>query len=282
MVSAYAIEQIQVSAFCVPSTKSVSSKHCCRRDLFTVYSQKRHEHVSQTNKIFAASTPTTSNADTSISMQSEKSTTTRFQSMLCAIALAVTTASSTSMTTEAGTAFAYIPSDYASETVTTVIQDLKSASGKNEATFNVYENIAGIITEGKGVGGMINYKGIELERGFVADEDTTIYNPGLSLLTESEKERLVEGVINARKDGLAKGQWSENNQFAYQFLKEKLDPLHTVELSGFLKIVPYYGAFLYVAVLGAQQFFRGTFQVAYIVGVAAFLLPIAVLIALGP
>ena len=157
MVSAYAIEQIQVSAFCVPSTKSVSSKHCCRRDLFTVYSQKRQEHVSQTNKIFAASTPTTSNADTSISMQSEKSTTTRFQSMLCAIALAVTTASSTSMTTEAGTAFAYIPSDYASETVTTVIQDLKSASGKNEATFNVYENIAGIITEGKGVGGMINY-----------------------------------------------------------------------------------------------------------------------------
>lgn len=52
---------------------------------------------------------------------------------------------------------AYVPTDYASETVQQTLQALKDASGNTEATFKVYENIAGIITEGKGVGGMVNY-----------------------------------------------------------------------------------------------------------------------------
>jgi len=177
---------------------------------------------------------------------------------------------------------AYIPSDYASETVQNAIQDLKAASGNVDETFKVYENIAGIITEGKGVGGQINYQGIQLERGYVADEDTTIYNPGLSLLTESEKERLVEGVIDARKAGLKTNQWSENNEYAFDFLRQKLDPFHTTELRGYLGIVPYYGAALYLAVLAVQQFFRDGFQVAYLVGVAAFFVPILGLILAGP
>lgn len=120
-----------------------------------------------------------------------------------------------------------------------------------------------------------------MDRGYVADEDTSIYNPGLTLLTESEKERLVEAVISARKDGLTKGQWSENNEFAFEFLREKLDPFHMVELSGFLKFVPFYAAILYVGVLAVQQFARGAFQIAYLVGVAAFFLPILALIAAG-
>jgi len=211
---------------------------------------------------------------------SKKSTT--LVSMSLAIALAVATVTTTTVSATTKAAYAYIPSDYASETVQKTIQDLKSASGKNDETFNVYESIATIITEGKGVGGMINFKGVELERGYVADEDTSIYNPGLSLLTESEKERLVEAVIDARKDGLAKGQWSENNEYAYGFLKGKLDPLHMVELSEFLKFVPFYGGFLYLAVLSVQQLFRDSFQKAYLVGVAAFILPILVLIATGP
>jgi hypothetical protein len=125
-------------------------------------------------------------------------------------------------------------------------------------------------------------EGIQLERGYVADEDTTVYNPGLSLLTESEKERLVEAVIDARKVGLEKGQWSENNEFAFQFLRQKLDPYHMTELGGFLKVVPFYAAFLYVGVLAVQQLARGAFQVAYLVGAAAFFLPIVALIAAGP
>ena len=53
---------------------------------------------------------------------------------------------------------AYDPSDYASETVKEVVKSLEDASGNSEATFSIYEEIAAIITEGKGVGGSINYR----------------------------------------------------------------------------------------------------------------------------
>ena len=127
-----------------------------------------------------------------------------------------------------------------------------------------------------------NIEGVELERGFISDEDTTIYNPGLTLLTESEKERLVEAMINSRKIGLTQDQWSETNEIAFQELRGKLDPFHMFELSGFLGFVPIYGAILYLAVLAVQQNARSLFPVAYMVGAAAFFLPIIVLIAAGP
>jgi hypothetical protein len=41
--------------------------------------------------------------------------------------------------------------------VQAAVQELTSASGNIDQTFKAYENIAGIITEGKGVGGMVNY-----------------------------------------------------------------------------------------------------------------------------
>ncbi|KAL3937003.1 MAG: hypothetical protein SGARI_002323 [Bacillariaceae sp.] len=200
------------------------------------------------------------------------------------LALTITTAAMNPLPVEA-----YVPSDYASETVQNVISELKSASGNVDQTFKAYENIAGIITEGKGVGGMVNYSekkkkkrmSAVSEEGYVADEDTSIYNPGLTLLTESEKERLVEAVIAARKEGLQKNQWSENNEFAFDFLREKLDPLHMVELGGFLKFAPFYAGLIYLAVLGVQQFSRDAFQIAYIVGVAAFFLPMLALVAAG-
>jgi hypothetical protein len=55
-------------------------------------------------------------------------------------------------------AVAYEDSDYASETVTAVVDSLRNAGSNAEETFKVYENIAAIITEGKGVGGSINYR----------------------------------------------------------------------------------------------------------------------------
>ena len=121
-----------------------------------------------------------------------------------------------------------------------------------------------------------------MERGYIADEDTSVYNPGLTLLTEGEKDRLVSAVIQSRKDGLSQGQWSENNEFAYEFLKFNLDPLHMTELKGYLGFVPFYAAILYLGVLGVQQFARGLFPVAYLIGVAAFAVPILGLIAAGP
>ena len=116
----------------------------------------------------------------------------------------------------------------------------------------------------------------------MADEDTSIYNPGLTLLTESEKERLVDAIVENRKVGLSTSQWSENNEYGYEFLKGSLDPLHMYELSGFLGFVPIYGAILYLGVLFVQQNLRNLFTQAYLVGVVAFFGPIIALIAAGP
>jgi hypothetical protein len=121
-----------------------------------------------------------------------------------------------------------------------------------------------------------------LNRGYVADEDTAIYNPGLTLLTESEKERIVEAVINARQTGNEANTWTSDNQVAYEFLKDKLDPLHMVELKGYLGILPFYGAIVYLGVLAVQQLARDLFQPAYLVGAALVFAPALALIAFGP
>ena len=86
----------------------------------------------------------------------------------------------------------------------------------------------------------------------------------------------------SRKEGLSKGQWSENNELAYGELKGNLDPLHMVELSGYLGVVPFYGAFLYLVVLGVQQIARDSFVPAYLVGIVAFVAPILALVVAGP
>jgi hypothetical protein len=182
------------------------------------------------------------------------------------------------------TAMAYDPTDYASETVQSTIRALKDTAGNAEATYKVYEEMNSIITEGKGVGGSINYKGVQLDRGYVADEDTSIYNPGLTLLTESEKERLVEAVILNRKVALQQHpeEWTQTNQLAFEFLRQKLDPFHVTELRGYLGVLPFYAAAIYLGVLAVQQVARDFFPAAYIVGVVAVVAPALILLALGP
>ena len=74
-----------------------------------------------------------------------------------AVSAAIVASTLTLTSLAAPPAVAYEASDYASETVTGVVSALK-ASGSNAAdTFKVFEDIAAIITEGKGVGGSINY-----------------------------------------------------------------------------------------------------------------------------
>jgi hypothetical protein len=177
-------------------------------------------------------------------------------------------------------AVAYDPSDFASETVTAAIQSLKEAQGSANSVVKAYESVAGIITEGKGIGGEINFKGVQLDRGYVADEDTAIYNPGLTLLTESEKERLVEAIVESKRASMSS--WNADTQAGFEFLREKLDPLHTYELRGYLRIVPFYGAALYLAALAVQQIARDYFPVAYIAGVVAIFAPALALILSGP
>ena len=177
---------------------------------------------------------------------------------------------------------AYEESDYASETVTTVAQQLKDSTGNVDSTFQALEDVAKIITEGKGVGGQLTYDGVKLNEGYVADEDTTIYNPGLSLLTESEKERLTTAIITNRKLSLSSNQWSENNEYAFSFLKNKLDPLHMYELGGYLKILPFWGAALYLGALFVQQNNRGIFPLVYGLCALGVFGPVIVLVASGP
>ncbi len=55
-------------------------------------------------------------------------------------------------------AIAYEDSDYASETVTAAVDALRNSGSDAAGTFKVFEDIAAIITEGKGVGGSINYR----------------------------------------------------------------------------------------------------------------------------
>lgn len=121
-----------------------------------------------------------------------------------------------------------------------------------------------------------------IDRGYISDEDTSIYNPGLTLLTESEKERITGALVESRKTAVNQNQWSENNQSAFELLRSKLDPFHTYELGGYLGILPFYAAVVYLAVLAVQQNARSIFPIAYGVGVAAIFLPAVVLIVLGP
>jgi hypothetical protein len=89
-------------------------------------------------------------------------------------------------------------------------------------------------------------------------------------------------VIGNKKANVETNTWSEKNQLAYNFLKQKLDPWHIVELKGFLAYAPVYGAILYLVSLFVQQNKRDFFPVTYLISAAAFFIPIFVLLATGP
>jgi hypothetical protein len=166
------------------------------------------------------------------------------------------------------------------DTVSAAIQSVRDSGNNVEALVKAYENIAEIITEGKGVGGAINYQGIRLDRGYIANEDTTLYNPGLTLLTESEKTRLVDAIVESRR--VVGDLWNVDTGAGFDFLREKLDPLHMYELSGYLSILPFYGAAVYLAVLVVQQVARDLFPAAYIMGAVAVFAPAVALVLIGP
>lgn len=121
-----------------------------------------------------------------------------------------------------------------------------------------------------------------VDRGYISDEDTSIYNPGLTLLTESEKERLTAAIIAAKKAAVNENQWGDNNKFAFEFLRDKLDPFHTYELRGYLGVLPSLALVVYLGVLAVQQTARNLYPVAYFGGIAILVLPAVVLIVLGP
>ena len=99
--------------------------------------------------IQSKATTTTTTKTTTTTTTTTKTTTKKSNHIVASIALI-----STLITTPT---FAFDPSDYASETVTQVIAELRNSQGKTADTFKAFEDVAAIITEGKGVGGAINY-----------------------------------------------------------------------------------------------------------------------------
>ena len=61
---------------------------------------------------------------------------------------------------------------------------------------------------------------------------------------------------------------------SYGTLKRLFDPLHVVELSGYLSILPFVGGVVYLALLGAQKFVPDLFQYVYVVGALAVFAPL--------
>ena len=94
---------------------------------------------------------------------------------------------------------------------------------------------------------------MKLDGAAIVDEDTTVYNPGPTLLSGAEKTRLVDALVDNRAAGLAASRWSEDNEDAFVFLKGALDPLHTHKLAGYLGILPMWGAALYLAATCAEE-----------------------------
>ena len=125
-----------------PSARTTCASTTSRNSIPALFSSKDDQQTSLIANPLAAESTTTKQI-----IQPQ----TAAKGLAVGFALAISTATTTLP------ANAYIPSDYASETVQTAIKDLKAASGNAKQTFDVYEGIAAIITEGKGVGGQINY-----------------------------------------------------------------------------------------------------------------------------
>jgi len=222
---------------------------------------------------------TTATASTVVGLRPQKETTTAAAASAAAsLALAATVVLASWSLSPAVASADYdkvaTPSVVDTTTLQDVVRQLDQASTVQEA-YDAYKSVSEVITEGKGVGGEVNYRGIQLDRGYVADEDTSVYNPGLTLLTESEKELLVDRVIEARHRVVVGSggknsdkvleEWNASKaQDAFQYLKDKLDPLFVVELKPYLKIFPIWGAAVYLAVLAVQQSARELFPIAYL------------------
>ncbi len=91
----------------------------------------------------------------SLSAQHDDDDDDHHQLFLASAVLGLVLATTTALPLEAP---AYEASDYASETVTQAVKSLTDAQGNADNTFSAFEELEAIITEGKGVGGSINYR----------------------------------------------------------------------------------------------------------------------------
>lgn len=106
--------------------------------------------------------PSRSESHTKISMgkvvHDDKATGRNPNHLVASFALATTIAAMLLFPiTHTFTANAFDDTDYASETVTTTVKMIDNAAGNADQSFAAFEDVAKIITEGRGVGGNLNY-----------------------------------------------------------------------------------------------------------------------------
>ena len=148
-------DNVGVAAFCTSSSaRTVSSgTRSGRSNSIPVLFSKEHQYdQSSIDNHLSSETKLPMGESLSECKRVGKQTTAT--TLAVSLAIAMATASTTLPVQPAS---AYVPTDYASDTVQQSIKDLKAASGNSAETFKVYESIAAIITEGKGVGGQINF-----------------------------------------------------------------------------------------------------------------------------
>ena len=120
-----------------------------------------------------------------------------------------------------------------------------------------------IIAKGEGIGGDVSFSGSNLNlRGVeVSGEDTSIYNPGLTLMSQDEKDYIVKGLHKVKSSPL---KLNSDSQGSLNYLIGLLDPLHTYELSSYLARLPITTAASYFLSLAVIFFARDVFPYAYV------------------
>lgn len=72
--------------------------------------------------------------------------------------------------------------------------------------------------------------------------------------------------------------WDKVLSFESNELKRKVDPFRTVDLAGYLRVLPYLGAVSYLITLAIQQKLPELFNAAYPAAAAVIFIPIIFII----
>uniref|UniRef100_A0A7S2XUD1 Uncharacterized protein n=1 Tax=Fibrocapsa japonica TaxID=94617 RepID=A0A7S2XUD1_9STRA len=95
-------------------------------------------------------------------------------------------------------------------------------------------------------------------------------------LVETADKKLVVQKVREKKAS-SQAVWTAENEIEFSVIKRKLDPYNTVVLGPYLKVAPFVGGAIYLALIWVQQSLPRVFDYAYIVGALAFAAPIFII-----
>ncbi|GMI43585.1 hypothetical protein TeGR_g6631, partial [Tetraparma gracilis] len=146
------------------------------------------------------------------------------------------------------------------------------------ALLETFESLGSLISSGADVGGSVSFlsnPGMSSVSSFDTGEDSSIYNPGLSLLSDDEKQALVASLRSLHNNPLLDKPLETDRAY----LLSLLDPLRLSSLAPYLHVLPLAAAGAYSLALAAMVFAREVFPALYVgIAAAALVLPIGVLL----